>query len=265
MRASTSHRRERILSYLSSAGHVSVHDLAGALGFSESTVRRDLRVLAKESSIRLTHGGASLVRHFDPTFRGRLARNVEAKRAIGRLAASMVQDGDTIFVDSSTTSFQMIPYLKSKYDLTLITHSARVALEFDVGTVRVIHIGGVYRPNILDNVGPMTIAAIEDLRGYKAFLGVEGLGMDFGASVFDADAAHIATAVSRTASRTFILADHTKLVANSIHRFADFDRISCIIADESPSAEWIAFLQSRGVELLLPPVAASSRGRPARN
>ena len=252
MRESTAQRRERILSYIASSGHVMVKDLATALSFSESTVRRDLRALARDNNIKLFYGGASLVRLVDSSFRGRIIRNVEAKRVIGGLAATLVHDGDTIFIDSSTTSFQIIPHLKSRCNLTVVTHSARVALEFDVSSVKVIHIGGICRPGVLDNVGPMTIAAIEDMRNYIGFLGVDGLGMDFGASVFDPEAAYIASAVARTARKTVILADQTKFRQNSIHKFAAFDRISCIVTDQLPSSQWIDFCSERGVEILAP-------------
>ena len=231
---------------------MSVRDLAGALGFSASTVRRDLRALARQSSIRLTYGGASLVRHFDPSFRARFALNIEAKKIIGRLAASLVQDGETIFIDGSTSCFQMIPHLKTRCDLTVVTHSARVALEFDVGTVKVIHTGGLYRPGILDNVGPMAISAIEDMRGYTAFLGSDGLAMDFGVSAFDPECAYISGAAARNAKKTVIAIDHSKFREASLHRIAGFDKVSCIVTDKAPSMEWRKFLDSKGIELVLP-------------
>lgn len=253
MRASISQRRDKILSYIAAAGHVSVHDLASVLGFSESTLRRDLRSLAREHSITLTHGGATLVRQFDPSFRGRWALNIEAKKIVGQLAASMVRDGETIFVDGSTTCFQMIPHLKTKCDLTVVTHSARIALEFDVGAVGVILIGGTYRPGILDCVGPMAVRAIDSMRGYTAFLGADGLGMDFGVSAFDPECAHISAAVASNAKRTVVVVDHTKFYHNALHRMADFDEISCIVTDRRPTAEWERFLESRGIQLAVPP------------
>lgn len=264
MRTATSERRERILNYIGAVGHVGVHDLARALGFSESTVRRDLRVLSRRSSIRLTHGGAVLVRHFDPSFTGRFALNVEAKKVVGQLAAAMVADGETIFMDGSTTCFQMVPHLKAKCDLTVVTHSARVALEFDVGTVKVILIGGAYRPGILDNVGPMAIAAIENMRGYAAFLGADGIGTDFGASAFDPECAFVSAAVARNAKKTIILVDHTKFRENALHKIAGFDGISRVVTDSPPSNEWRQFLESRGIALVLPTSAAPARSRGPR-
>lgn len=248
----TRQRRDRILSDMYSHGHVVVSDLAEALSVSEATVRRDLRALAAENPIELTYGGATLVRSYDYSFRAKAARNVEAKRIIGKLAADMVADGDIVFLDAGTTCCEMVPYLRRKRGLTVIVNSARRALELDTPSVNVIAVGGQYRPDRMDTAGPLAINTFELLRGYVAFLGTDGLSMDFGLTAGDIETAHLTRAAARNARTSILLADHSKFASPSLFKIVDFDAVSRVITDTPPSREWLDFFASKDIALTLP-------------
>jgi len=153
-------RREKILAAIFEKRHVSARDLAASLPASEATVRRDLKALAADGEIELVYGGATLRRPSDYSFRSKGERNVEAKRIIGRLAADLVQENEQIFLDSGTTCFEMLPFLKTRRGLSIICSSARLALELDTPGVSVILLGGQYRPDRMDTVGVLASATI---------------------------------------------------------------------------------------------------------
>src|SRR5512137_897319 len=173
-------RREKILAALYEKRHVSARDLAVDLSASEATVRRDLKALAKAGEIELVYGGATLRRPSDYSFRSKGQRNVEAKRVIGRLAADLVGEDEQIFLDSGTTCFEMLPFLKARRRLSIICSSARLALELDTPGVSVILLGGQYRPDRMDTVGMLATATLDQLRGYLCFIGADGLDLELG-------------------------------------------------------------------------------------
>ncbi len=245
-------RKEQILSSAYQAGYVMVRQLSNQLGVSEATVRRDLHGLAAEGLLELTHGGASVVRKTDFSFMSKSVRNVEAKEAIARLASDMIIDGEHLFLDSGTTCFQMTPYLRSKRNLSIIINSARIAQELNIPTINVLMLGGQYRPDRMDTVGPMAAEVLEKLRGYRAFLGTDGLGMDFGITASDVDSAHIYSFAAKNATELILLADSSKFGQPSLYKIMDFHQISTIITNERPDSEWEEFLRSHNVKMVYP-------------
>lgn len=230
--------------------HVTARDLAIHVAASEATVRRDLRALADEGQVELVYGGATIRRPADFSFRSKGQRNVEAKRLIGRLAAELVADGQQIFVDSGTTCFEMTPYLKRKRGVSIIVNSARLALELDSPSVNVILLGGQYRPDRMDTVGPLAISALEQLRGYVAFIGADGVSMDFGLAAADIESAHLYRLAVSNARETILLADHSKFVAPSLFKIVEWESISRVITDARPPREWCEFLEAKGITLI---------------
>lgn len=249
----TQQRRERILGSVYEHGQVEVKSLASVMDVSEATVRRDLRALADEGQVALFYGGASLPTTSDFSFRAKAQRNVAAKRTIGRLAANLVGDHETLFIDSGTTSLEMAPFLKRRRGLSIIVSSVRLAAELGGnGGHNVILLGGQYRHDRMDSVGPLAINTLEQLRGFRAFIGADGLSRDFGVTASDIESAHLHQLAIRNAREAILLADHTKLASPSLYRITDFESINRIITDRLPSLEWIEFFAENSIELVTP-------------
>ncbi len=256
-------RHDDILAEVLEFGQVEVKRLAQRFGVSDATVRRDLRVLADEEQIELTYGGATLPRPSDFSFRSKAVRNVEAKRVIGRMAAALVGDNEQICVDSGTTCFELCRHLKRRRGLLVIANSARLAVELGaVPEIRVLMLGGQYRPDRMDFVGPLATATIEHLRGYLAFIGADGLSMDFGVSASDIESAHLYQQVIRNARETILLVDHSKFLTPSLFKICELADISRIVTDQVPPSDWVEFLNTQGVALYCPERAASAAGGP---
>ncbi|MBP8605710.1 MAG: DeoR/GlpR transcriptional regulator [Phycisphaerae bacterium] len=250
-------RRQAVMNWVYQLGHVSVRRLAEELQVSEATVRRDLQGLAAEGLLELTHGGASVVRNSDYSFISKSMRNVEAKRTIAKMASQMIADGEQIFLDSGTTCFEMTPFLRNKRSLSVIVNSIRTAQELFTPTLKVLMLGGQYRPERMDTVGPLAAETLGRLRGYCAFLGTDGLGMDFGLTSIDIESAHLFGLAARNARQVVLLADHSKFGSPSLYKIADFDCLSTIITDRRPSEQWCAYLEKKNIAVLFPDAGVS--------
>jgi len=252
MTSTIQQRRESIMSHVYRLGHVSVRQLADDLAVSEATVRRDLHGLATEGLLELTHGGASVVRNSDYSFISKSMRNVNAKQIIAKMACELVSDGQQLFLDSGTTCFAMTAYLRTKRGLSVIVNSIRTAQELQSPGVSVLLLGGQYRPDRMDTVGPIAFEVLERFRGYRAFLGADGLGRDFGLTSVDIDSASIFTQAARNARECILLADSSKFDHPSLYKITDFQPISTIITEIEPSQEWMSFFDDQHVNVLYP-------------
>lgn len=253
----TQQRTEHILSQVLSHGHVTVRALATQLSVSEATVRRDLRLLADDRQIELVHGGATPPRNSDFSFRSKAMRNVQAKRVVGQLAAELLNDNDHIFLDSGTTCFAMAPFVKIRRNLTVIVNSVRLIEELaDAPNLNVIVLGGRYRSDRMDNIGPLTTSMLDQLRGYIAFVGADGLSMDFGPTAGDVESADLYRLAVKNARDVIVVVDHSKFMTPSLYKIVDWDRISTVVTDQTPADEWLAFFNARNIEVITPPADA---------
>lgn len=250
MGQATEDRRRQIMAQLLDRKRVTVKELAASMHVSGATVRRDLRALADEKELFLVHGGAALPRQRDFSFRAKQLRAVEQKRVIGRLAAALVRDGDQVFLDSGTTCSEMVPYLRKMHRLTVLANSARLALELDAPGLSVFLIGGEYRPDRMDTVGPMAISALNQVRGYMAFIGADGLSMDFGPSASDVASAHLHRLVVENAREAVLLVDGSKFGGASLFQIVDWPRISKVVTDRQPDEQWRRFFQQQDIETI---------------
>jgi DeoR family transcriptional regulator, fructose operon transcriptional repressor len=253
MRHTTRDRQARMLSELLERRHVTVRQLALDMDVSEATVRRDLRFLAEEKRVTLFHGGAAMPADGNYAFETKRDRNRPSKRLIGEIAASLVRDGDTIFLDSGTTCFEMAGPLGGRRGLSVIMNSARLALEFRAQGANLIMLGGQYRPDRMDTVGPIAQATLDQLRGYTAFIGADGISMDaFGVSASDIDSANLYRLAVQNARETVLVIDHSKFQSASLFKIVDWALIRRVVTDAAPSSDWREFLASRNIELHLP-------------
>jgi DeoR/GlpR family transcriptional regulator of sugar metabolism len=104
----------------------------------------------------------------------------------------------------------------------------------------------------MDTVGPMATAALERLRGYQAFVGADGLAVDFGLTAVDIESAHMFGLAVRNARQAVLVADHSKFDAPSLHKIVDWEAISTVVTDTKPSQQWLDFFAGRGTKIVFP-------------
>lgn len=245
-------RREGILALAYQEGHVLVSQLADHLNVSEATVRRDLHNLAAQGLLELTHGGAGVARNSDTSFLSKSMRNMEAKKTIARLACDLVQDGEQIFIDSGTTCFGMAAFLRARKRLSVIVNSVRTGQELEAPGINVLMLGGQYRPDRMDTVGPLALETLERLRGYRAFLGTDGMSPDFGLTSVDIESAHLLRLAARNARESILLADSSKFDRPALYKIIDFQGVSTIVTETKPSPQWMDFFDTYQINILFP-------------
>jgi DeoR/GlpR family transcriptional regulator of sugar metabolism len=245
-------RRQGLLELTSEHGIISVRELSKELAVSEMTIRRDLRLLARQGAVRRTHGGAmSLVRPtFDFPFDERQQLERDAKNAIGRAAADLVGDGDTIFMSSGTTVAAMTPHLRDRERLTVITNSVRVVQDLIGRSVTVISTGGVASAATGSLVGPIAETTVSQLRVRKAFLGTTGVSPE-GFSNSSLEEASIQRKMVRAAAETYVLADHTKFGKLSLTIGLEPERVTKLITDAETKPDELQWLRAAGVSVII--------------
>jgi DeoR family glycerol-3-phosphate regulon repressor len=247
-------RRDRIMELLVEHRRLTVEELAQQLGASPETIRRDLTELAARDVLRKFHGGAALPESgAEGAFQARMAENLPAKRAIARRAAGLFAAGDTIFVDTGSTTIAFAAALAQVSGLTVITNSVAVAgLLSRSGANRAILLGGEHRHDAGENLGPLALRQIEGFRPRHAVVTVGALGPE-GALDFDLQEAEIARAMIERAEAATVLADASKFGRSALYRLCPLERISRLVTEKAPPPGLAKALQVAGVELILAP------------
>lgn len=250
-------RRERIEQVVREREHVTVDALAELLGTSRETIRRDLMELADRGRVRKVHGGATIADTRTPeadiegSFQSRVLVNAEAKRAIARRAARLFQPGDTLFVDTGTTTLFFAEELATASGLTVITNSAAIAALAARGSSNLTFlVGGEYRADGTENLGPLAVEQIGNFHAIHAVLSVgsvETVGiLDF--DVREADVARAMVAQSRSVT---VLADTSKFGRGGLIKIAELDAVTRVVSEAAPPDDIASALKQAGTELVL--------------
>ena len=245
-------RRQSIMERLQQEGRVYVGGLSRLYGVTEETIRRDLEKLEKAGRLRRSYGGAVLEGRTgeDLPFVKRSSINSELKDIIGRLGASLVDDGDSIMMDSSTTGLALLGNLTVRKGLTIITNSIRLAYDFTNSPFRIISTGGSLRAHSCALTGSIACAALARYHVDLAIISCKALDMKRGIMESNEDESIVKQHMITQAKKSILLADHTKFDHIAFTTTCDFTPIHALITDRDPGAEWTDFLESRGVKLI---------------
>lgn len=247
----TSQRKQYILAILQRDGHVIAKHLSQELSLSEDTIRRDLRELAHEGLLQRVHGGALPASPAVVNFAGREELSIDAKRAIGKAAALLIKDGQVVFVDGGTTAVQLARHLPQALRATIVTHSARIAVELvEHPHVEVILIGGRLFKHSIVSVGAAALAAISAIRADIYFMGVTGIHPEAGLSTGDFEEAHVKQALCKHAAETYVLASHEKLGAASQYLVVGLSEVSGLIVDSSVAEALLLPYRALGLSII---------------
>jgi DeoR/GlpR family transcriptional regulator of sugar metabolism len=205
-------RRQRVLDLVSTKGFVALGDLARAISVSESTIRRDLDFWHEKGAVRRTHGGAIYVGDSSalPPLEDRQASQLDEKRAIARVAAERIRDGDTVLLDGGTTTLEVARLLTGRA-VQIVTNSLPIAALFaSRRDTDLVILGGYVYPKTGVALGPLTIRMMEDLHVHQALMGVSGITEK---GLFNGNLLLVETErqMMRCAEEVVVVADHTKV------------------------------------------------------
>lgn len=245
-------RQPQIEAIIRREGEVSVEMLAARFDVSSETIRRDLGLLAERGRVQKVHGGArrpSLIREPDHDTRETTA--TEAKAAIGRRLAEVVAPGETLFIDTGSTTLAAAAALAAIPDLTIITNSCRLAERMTrAGSDAAIHLlGGRYGADNAQTTGAAVIEQVQAFRADRAILTVSAIDPEQGAMDASLDEAQIARAMIRFARMATILADSGKFGRHAAYAVCRTEDIDLIISDGKLDKAHAEALQAKGVDL----------------
>jgi DeoR/GlpR family transcriptional regulator of sugar metabolism len=245
-------RQQYILEQIEQRGSVNVIELAEALFVSEMTIRRDLNELEKVGVIRRTHGGAVSARgrSFEPPLSLRSIENKSVKQLLGKYAAEMVVEGDSIALDVGSTTYEIAVNLANTHNITLVTPSIPIAsLFFDRSDVRLIVPGGVIRPVETSMVGDLARRNLELLFVDRLFLGVGAVDSHAGLTEYNMDDAAIKQIMIKNAKEVILVADSSKFEKIAFAFVAHFKDLHHFITDQEPPKELLAVIKSTNTTL----------------
>ena len=246
-------RRKRILELLRRDGQVRVSDLSQQLGATVVTIRSDLAALERDGYLERTSGGAiqTMKNFYNMEFHRRKQEHMEMKKAIAVAAADLVHDGDTLFINSGTTTYFIALELKKRTNLNVVTNSLSVALELGaVPTFRMILLGGEINVQYSFTYGEN---AREQLARYKAdctILSIDGVSPGSGLTTYHAEESVIDRTMMDRSERTIIAADSTKIGYESFSQVYDLSRAACLVTDQASDEAILAQIKAAGVSVL---------------
>ncbi|RLL43660.1 DeoR/GlpR transcriptional regulator [Oceanobacillus piezotolerans] len=207
----TDERYAVILDRLKDHGIVKTQELMNLLHCSESTIRRDLDSLERSGKLKRIHGGAKRMYHLDEELsnQDKTTKNVQEKSNIGQLAASLVQPKDVIFIDAGTTTLALIEALKVG-NITVVTNGIPQASLLAEKNIPTILIGGSMKMTTKAIIGETAVEQLKQYQFSKAFLGINGMDLEFGFTTPDPEEAAIKRLVIQKSASTYIVADETK-------------------------------------------------------
>jgi len=249
---SQSERMQHVLRLLETRDHVQVTELSEAFSVSEVTVRSDLAELARQGLAARIRGGVRALQHgqSEVGFDLRLRLEVERKQAIARAAAAMVDEGEAVALDASTTAYYLALELRSKRELVVVTNGLLVATALaDAPGITVLVTGGMLRLSAMSLVGDLGADVLRTTRINKGFLGARGLSLQRGLMDLNPDEVRIKQEIADACEQVYGIIDGTKWHRSALLAFVQVEDLAGIVTDSSAPAAEVEQWRAAGVEV----------------
>lgn len=245
-------RRKEILAKLQQNKRVLVNDLSKTYNVTEETIRRDLEKLEKEGLVKKTYGGAILNEslNVDLPYNIRKKTNVSNKQYIAEILSSIIEDGDHIMMDASSTAVYTAKYIKNKKDITLITNSVEILLDLsDITGWKIISTGGILKEGSLSLVGYQAQKMLQSFHVDKTIISCKGIDIQNGFTDSNEADMQIKNLMLKAANQKILAADSSKFDKTSFIQVSDFNDIDIIVTDTKPNQEWLQKFNSLNIKI----------------
>lgn len=245
-------RRNQILAQLQQEGKVVVSDLSQQYHVTEETIRRDLEKLEQEGFAKKTYGGAVLKEslYAEVPYNVRKLTHIEGKKYIADLVEDLVEDGDRIMLDASSTAMFIVKKLKAKKNLTIITNSIEIIIELaDKTGFTILSTGGTLKEGALSFTGYQAERMINSFHVDKAFISCKGIDKEHGLTDSNEMDVQIKKAILEASKQKILVIDQSKFDKTSFVNIVDFNDIDMVITDKEPSESWKKVFKDANVEL----------------
>ena len=255
IRTNTVERRKNIINLLSEEGQVIVTDLSNRFHVSEVTIRNDLEQLEQKNLLIRARGGAMIVEpgvSFDKRISDKNKLNYKEKAKIGKKTVELINENDTIILDSGTTTMEVARNLENMKELTVITNALNIANQLiNFQNITVIIPGGYLRKNSQSLVGPLAEKSFRNFYVDKVFMGVDGFDTTKGIYTPNIEEGHLNNIMIEIAKEVILVADSSKFKRRSLTFICPVNKISKVVTDEGISTEDKRRLEDEGVEVII--------------
>jgi DeoR family transcriptional regulator, aga operon transcriptional repressor len=253
---STVSRRAKILEELEAHGQVTVSDLSKIYKISEVTIRNDLSHLEKQNMLIRARGGAIKMKYFrmgiEPPISDKQKEFLKKKQGIAKAALNYIEDGDTIILDSGTTTTEIAKNLGQFKNLTVITNALNIAIILsEYEGINIFMPGGVLRKKSLSLVGVLADENFGKFYCDKLFLGVDGFDTIHGLSTPNTEEAHLNQIMLSKAKKVIVVADSIKFLRRRFAFISPISSINVVITDSGIREEDKNRLEKNGVEVII--------------
>ncbi|HSD64790.1 MAG TPA: transcriptional repressor AgaR [Ignavibacteriaceae bacterium] len=250
---STIDRRVKILDIINSVGQVSVNELSVKFSVSEVTIRNDLSHLEKKGLLIKTRGGGLKSQRvgIDQQLNEKAKINSREKAAIGKKAAELINDNDTIILDSGTTTEEIAKNINTIKNLTVITNALNIADQLIRDEIKVILLGGILRTSSLSLIGPIGENNIRNFYCDKCFLGVDGIDSQTGVYTPNLEEANLNRLMIEYSKEVVIVTDSSKFKRKSFAHIAPMTKVNLVITDSKIPEDEFKNLQNLGIKVIL--------------
>ena len=248
-------RRNLILEKLQEEKRVVVSDLSKQFNVSEETIRRDLDRLERDGVCVKSYGGAVFNENttIDMPFNVRTKKNISGKQKIAALAADMINDGDHIILDASSTAVFIAKAIKEKSNITVITNSIEIMIELsNVSDWNIISSGGRLKPGGMALVGPQALSGLSAFNVEKAFFSCKGINSERGITESDDQFTQTKQAVMRSSDKKILTVDSTKFDRVAFSKVCDIKDVDCVVTDRKPTPTWLDYFERYNVSCIYP-------------
>lgn len=227
-------RHKIILNLLKLKGFVNLNELLESTESSESTIRRDLSYLESINLLKRVHGGAKSLDNVSKelSYNEKSSKSIHEKRAIAQYAASLIEDGDCIFIDAGTTTYELIDYLENK-DILVVSNGLSHIDTLIQKNIKCYIIGGNVKISTKAITGCDALMCLSKFRFDKCFIGANGVHPTYGLTTPDNDEAIIKNCAIKNSKKSYLLVDDSKFGEISTIKFADIDKC-IIVTNEKP-------------------------------
>lgn len=255
-------RQEQLLRLVEERRRVRVSDIVEQFAVSLATARRDLDSLADQGKVQRFHGGAIAAHQAppEPPALKRASEQKEAKQHIAESVVQIIQEGDSIYLGSGTTAFEIARRLRAYHNLTVVTNSLLVINTLaDAPGITLVGLGGLFRPSELSFIGHLTEKSLAEVRTNKVILGIRAIDVEQGLTNEDLEETMTDRAILKVGREVIVVADHTKLGRVSAAFVAPITAIHTLVTDVGASHDDVQALTAKGLNVILAGQVAQSK------
>jgi len=250
---STEQRRDEIVSILHTKGKIKVSEIAEKYGISEVSVRKDLEFLEMHGHLSRVHGGAVALNklYVNMDLSERFKTNSVAKKRLARLAASLIEDNDTIMMNAGTTLSYVLHAIQGKKNITIVTNSMQNAMEAALySSFNVILLGGEFDSKYQFTHGEDALSQLDNYHATKCILSVDGISVEAGLSLYYSNEASLARKMIDCSDKLIVTADGTKLGKNAFAKITDLKCGDVLVTNFTENREEAEKITALGVTVL---------------